>query len=69
MGAVTKVLHLLQKMSDIDLLNRYTHIIMAQAVREYLGSKEDRNLTIEIRLAHDEIVKRMFKGTNGSKII
>lgn len=59
MGKLIKVLHKIREMDDTDLLNRFQHIVRAQAVKEYLGTQEDKALSLEVRLAAEEISKRM----------
>lgn len=60
MGKVIAILHKIQKTQDTDLLNRFEHIVIAKAVRDYIDEKEDKDLTMEIRLSKEEILKRMF---------
>ena len=62
MGKVIKLLEKIREMKNVDLFNRYKHIVRAQAVREYLGTKEDISLTVEVNLTGDEILGRMAPG-------
>jgi hypothetical protein len=59
MGKVIELLDKIKEMKHAELLNRYKQIVRAQAVREYLGTKEDIDLTIEVNLSGEEIVRRM----------
>ena len=59
MGTVTETLHKIREMDDISLLERFNHLTRAQALKEYLDSQPERKLDIEIRLAREEILKRM----------
>ena len=60
MGRVIAILHKIRDMSDEDLLNRFEHILIAKGIRDYLAEKEDKDLSLEVRLAKEEILKRMF---------
>lgn len=59
MGTVVETLHKVQNMDDITLLERFNHVTRAQAIREYLDKQEDHALNIQVRLAREEILKRM----------
>lgn len=59
MGKVIQLLDKIRNASDLDLFNRFNHITRVQAVRDYLGTKEDKGLTVEVRLYAEEIVNRM----------
>ena len=59
MGTVTETLHKIRKMDDISLLERFNHLTRVQALKEYLDSQPEKKLNIEIRLAREEILKRM----------
>lgn len=59
MGKVTELIEKIKDMNDIKLFNRFKHLVRAQAVREYLATKEDLNLKIEVDLIGDEIKFRM----------
>jgi hypothetical protein len=59
MGKILKILKKLHEMDDKDLLSRFEHLIAAKSIREYLDKKEDLDLILEIRLAREEIFKRM----------
>ena len=59
MGTVTETLHKIRKMDDISLLERSNHLTRVQALKEYLDSQPEKKLNIEIRLAREEILKRM----------
>lgn len=59
MGKLVDMLHKIRELNDVDLFNRFKHIVRAQAVREYLASKEDKNLSLEVKLSGEEILKRM----------
>ena len=62
MGKVVKMLEKIQGASHVELLNRFKHIVRAQAVREYLAAKEDLDLKLEVNLTEEEIIKRMSVG-------
>lgn len=62
MGKVIELHKKIQTMGHSELFNRFKHIARAQAVRDYLGTKEDMDLKIEVNLAGEEIVKRMASG-------
>lgn len=59
MGKVTDMLVKIRAMTAQQLFDRHMHIVRAQAVREYIASKEDKDLTLEVRLTGEEIVRRM----------
>jgi hypothetical protein len=59
MGKVLKMLNKIRNMNDIDLLDRFEHLVGAKAVRDYLAMKEDIDLTLEIRLSKEELNKRI----------
>ena len=59
MGKVIEILHVIRGMSDLELFNRFDHITCAKAIRDYLGEREDKKLTLEVHLAREEILKRM----------
>lgn len=61
MGQVIEILKKIRNMPDTSLFNRFEHIVCVQSLREYLGKSKDKNLDLEIRLAKEEILKRMFK--------
>lgn len=48
-------------MGHTELVNRFKQVVCAQAVREYLAAKEDTLLTMEVKLAAEEIVARMSR--------
>lgn len=62
MGKVIKITEKVREMTALELLNRFKHIVRAQAVREYLGTKEDLDLTVEVNLTGEEILHRMSAG-------
>jgi len=62
MGKVIKILEKIREMTHRELFERFKHINRAQAIREYLAAPKDRNLTIEVNLCGDEIIKRMSSG-------
>jgi hypothetical protein len=68
MGKVTKMLEKIRGMSHSELFARFKHIARAQAVREYLATKEDPDLTIEVNLTGEEIVNRMHSGHSYNEI-
>ena len=59
MGKITKMLKEVREMDNEKLFSRFKHIVRAQAVRDYLGTKEDINLTLEVKYAGEEILQRM----------
>lgn len=59
MGKITKLIEKIREMTTQQLFDRHKHIVRAQAVREYIGAKEDMDLTIEVNLTGEEIVRRM----------
>lgn len=59
MGKVTKMVGKIREMNNSDLLDRFKHVVRAQAVREYIAAKEDLALTLEVNLESEEIYKRM----------
>lgn len=59
MGKVIIMVKNIRAMSDDDLFSRFKHIVRAQAVLEYLGKKVEVALSLEVRLAGEEIKKRM----------
>lgn len=59
MGKVTEILEKIRKMGNGELFDRFKHLARAQALREYLNSKNDPSLTIEVNLSGEEILKRM----------
>lgn len=70
MGKLIIMLKKIRDMNDNDLFERFIHIVRAQAVREYLGTKEDKTLKLEITLSKEEIYKRMaIRDTKVIKII
>lgn len=61
-GGLTKMLKIIQKMTNKELLSRYQEVISNRAVREYVSvknSKEDRLLSVEIRLITEDIMRRI----------
>lgn len=68
MGRVLQIVRELREMGHTELVNRFRQITRAQAVREYLAAKEDKNLTIEVNLTTEEIVNRMSRA-NAVRII
>ena len=70
MGALIELLHKIQQMDDVALFERFEHITRAQAIREYMDAKKDVCLDSEVRLAREEILKRMtVRESHGIKII
>ena len=61
MGKVTDILHRIQAMDDLDLFERFNHITRAQAIREYTLMCNDKMLDVEVRLAGEEVIKRMSR--------
>ena len=61
MGRVLKKLEELRDRTNIDLLERYSKLVGARGIREYLGHKIDPILTVEINLAEEEIIRRMSR--------
>lgn len=59
MGKVLKKLAKIKQTSTFDLMQRFKHIVGAKALREYLASKTDVNLNIEIRLTEEELLRRI----------
>ena len=59
MGKVTEILHEIRSMDDIILFDRFDHLTRAQAIREYLDSKPERALNMELSLSREEILRRM----------
>jgi len=59
MGKLVKMLEKIRSMTNMELHERYVHIVKAQALKEYLGAKEDMQLTLEVRLSGEEIMRRM----------
>lgn len=69
MGKVITILAKVRAMNSNELFERFNHITRAQAIREYLAAKEDIDLRLEVRLAGEEIVKRMaFRSPMGPVI-
>ena len=68
MGKVTEILEKIEGMNHKDLISRFKHIVRAQGVREYLGLKEDLNLTVEINLIGEEVLQRMVSGYSRNEI-
>ena len=62
MGKVISLVKKLRVMSNHHLVERFKQISRAQAIREYLAAKEDVALTMEVRLAMEEIISRMSSG-------
>lgn len=58
MGKVLKKLSEIRKKPILELMARFKHIVGAKAVREYIASKPDPMLDIEIRLTEEELVSR-----------
>lgn len=58
-GAVCQLANKIKDMSNRELFDRFNHITRAQAIREYLATKEDLILKIEVNLAGQEIYERM----------
>ena len=61
MGKVIEMVRKLRRMGHAELINRFKHIARAQAVREYLAAKEDKDLSLEVNLASEEVISRMSK--------
>jgi hypothetical protein len=60
MGKVLKIIEKVKKMTHLQLLERYEHIVKAEAARDYAGMKKDIELGIEIRITGEEIMKRLL---------
>jgi len=59
MGKVTKMLEKIKDTDHLKLFERFKHIISAKAIREYIGTKEDKILSLEVNLTGEEIIRRM----------
>lgn len=64
MGRVITLLKKIRQLNDKDLLDRFVHIVRAQAVREYAAMPREEDLLLEIRLINEEILKRTWKGAD-----
>ena len=62
MGKVISLIKKLREMNNHHLVERFKQISRAQAVREYLAAKEDVALTMEVKLAMEEVISRMSSG-------
>lgn len=58
-GKVLLKLAELRAMSNFALLKRFKHVAGARAIREYIAAKPDLKLNIEVRLAEEELDRRM----------
>jgi len=62
MGKVIEILRKIRDMKHVQLIERFKHVVRAQAIREYIGVREDLNLTLEVNLIGEEIIHRMSMG-------
>lgn len=59
MGRLIDLITKIRALDNTQLLERFKHIVQAQSVRDYLATKEDHALTVEVRLTGEEIINRM----------
>lgn len=59
MGKVRTLILKLKAMNASELVERYRHIVGAQAIRTYMGSKPDPCLDIEVRITEEEVQHRI----------
>lgn len=60
MGKVTDLIAKIRAEENMPLINRFKQILIAQALRNYLASKPDSDLDIEVRLTEEEIMNRIL---------
>lgn len=61
MGKVIKKLSEIRATPTHDLMVRFKHIVGAKAIREYLAAKVEPDLSIEVRLTEEELLRRIGK--------
>lgn len=59
MGKVLKKLSEIRATPTYELMARFKHLIGAKAIREYLAAKVPQDLSIEIRLTEEEVLRRV----------
>lgn len=59
MGKVIKMLRKIRELDNTKMLARFEHIVAARAIREYMGTKEDVALSLEVKYLEEEILNRM----------
>lgn len=59
MGKVLKKISEIRAMPTYELLKRFVHIVGAKAIREYLASRPDQQLNVEVRLTEEELIRRI----------
>ena len=58
---VTKIIKKIRSLSSTALLKRYKQVYRAQSIRDYLSTKPEKHLNVELNLIEEEIEKRMSK--------
>lgn len=59
MGKVLRKIEEIRSKPTYELLKRFMHIVGAKAIREYLASKPDQQLNVEVRLTEEELMQRI----------
>jgi len=62
MGKVTQKISEIRARTNLELVERFVHIVGARAIREYIAARPDKILNIEVRLTEEEFVRRLSKG-------